>query len=567
MKSLSFLASLSLFALSTTAHADFITGQVVNSMGVGIPGVDIDVKNLGGGGDPAISNDGTDAFGFFNTTVPNGFYRVSFTPPPAASSLVLEVDNVVVVGTANMGVVALQAGSAVSGRFINELAAPLAGINVDVDVVATGEEVDPLPMDVSDVFGQFTVIVPKEPVRLEIKPNPIFGLAPRSIDVDGSNPIDVGDITMRPGFTLTAFLRDANTLLPLTGVDLDVVDPLTKTELFTPGDNSVSGVLDVTIPTGTYDLEFRPGLGSSLAPMAITGFVVTGSHNIGNVDLVAGQTLFGTITDAMGAPAVGVDLDLNDPTTGTSILLTTNDNTNINGMYTVQAPAGTYTATFRAPVELGLSDLVIPNVVLNGTTQLNGMMSAAPPVTYTSWCNGDGGNQLGCTNCPCMNNATAGTIGGCLNSAGTSARLFATGDPSVSLPPAIATDLRFSIAGVPPNAFCILNSGNGVAPGSAVNPCFGLNSGTQAAAFDGLRCAIQSTRRHGGRSADSLGNVGVTNNPWGGEGGPPVGIAVAGPGFIAGQTRYFQVINRDDSLLSCMRGLNTSQAVEVTFTP
>ncbi len=100
-----------------------------------------------------------------------------------------------------------------------------------------------------------------------------------------------------------------------------------------------------------------------------------------------------------------------------------------------------------------------------------------------------------------------------------------------------------------------------------MNPCFGLGSGAQALQFDGLRCAITNTRRHGGRSADVNGEVGVTNAPWGGEGGPPVGIAVAGTGFVAGQTRFFQVINRDDAMAVCMRGLNTSQGVSVTFTP
>ncbi len=189
------------------------------------------------------------------------------------------------------------------------------------------------------------------------------------------------------------------------------------------------------------------------------------------------------------------------------------------------------------------------------------------PPPFPEFCNGDGGNQLGCTNCPCMNNAAPGSIGGCLNSAGTPAQLIASGDPSVSLPFGALTDLRFSLAGAPPSAFCILNSGNGVAPGGMANPCFGLNSGIQAMQFDGLRCAIMSTRRHGGRSANVNGEVGVTNSPWGGEGGPNVSIAQAGPGFVAGQTRFFQVINRDDPLASCMRGLNTSQAIEITFTP
>ncbi len=195
------------------------------------------------------------------------------------------------------------------------------------------------------------------------------------------------------------------------------------------------------------------------------------------------------------------------------------------------------------------------------------MVIKFPAGNFNSFCNGDGGNQLGCTDCPCGNNAPMGTIGGCLNSAGTSANLIASGSQSVSLPSGDTTDLRFALSGAPAGAFCILNSGDAVAPTSMANPCFGLNSGAQAAVFDGLRCAVMNTRRHGGRSADGNGDVGLTHLPWGGEGNPAAGLAVAGGGFAAGQTRFFQVINRDDPLAVCGRGLNTSQAVEVTFTP
>jgi hypothetical protein len=181
-------------------------------------------------------------------------------------------------------------------------------------------------------------------------------------------------------------------------------------------------------------------------------------------------------------------------------------------------------------------------------------------------CNGDGGDQLGCTNCPCMNNAAPGTLGGCLNSVSSSARLIASGNPSMTLPSGSTVDLRFSLTGAPASAFCILNSGDAVAPTGAANPCFGQSSGVQAVQFDGLRCAVVNTRRHGGRSADSNGDVGATNNPWGGEGAPALGL-VQFAGFVSGQTRYFQVINRDDPTLACMRGLNTSQALEIRFTP
>lgn len=189
-----------------------------------------------------------------------------------------------------------------------------------------------------------------------------------------------------------------------------------------------------------------------------------------------------------------------------------------------------------------------------------------------NFCNGDGGDGLGCTDCPCGNNAptvVGGTIGGCLNSAATSARLRASGSASVSLANFDTKDLRFSLTGAPPLAFCFLNSGDALAPTDATNACFGLDSGAQATAFDGLRCAVVNTRRHGGRSANASGDVGENGagNPWGGEGSPAAGIAVTGAGFVAGQTRFFQVIHRDDPLAQCMRGLNTTQAVKVLFTP
>ncbi|MEM7518638.1 MAG: hypothetical protein AAF368_17160, partial [Planctomycetota bacterium] len=186
---------------------------------------------------------------------------------------------------------------------------------------------------------------------------------------------------------------------------------------------------------------------------------------------------------------------------------------------------------------------------------------------FPDHCNGDGGDQAGCSDCACSNNAAPGTIGGCLNSNASSARLLASGDPSISLPASSTTDLRFALEGAMPSVFSALFSGSSLAPVSPSQPCFGLNSGALSPAFDGLRCASLSVLRHGNRGTDTDGRVGFTNSPWGGEGNPVDGIAQAGSGFAAGQVRYFQVVYRDDPALSCMTGLNTTQAVEVTFVP
>ncbi len=174
---------------------------------------------------------------------------------------------------------------------------------------------------------------------------------------------------------------------------------------------------------------------------------------------------------------------------------------------------------------------------------------------------GDGGDQLGCTDCPCNNNAPVGTIGGCLNSAGQSARIYALGTPSVA-----ADTLSFRMTGGVPSAFGILLSGSELLPQNMANPCHGLGSGVTALGLDGLRVAGVGIRRHGGRSMDESGSAGFLNNGWGPPSNPLGGFS-AQAGFTAGESRHFQVIYRDFPNLSCGTGLNTSQAVSVTFTP
>jgi len=181
-------------------------------------------------------------------------------------------------------------------------------------------------------------------------------------------------------------------------------------------------------------------------------------------------------------------------------------------------------------------------------------------------CVGDGGNQTGCTSCPCGNQAPAGSSGGCLNSTGRGARLIPSGSPSVSLPLGSTQDLRFDAEDLPPLTFCVLSAGDVLAPESMAHPCFGLGFGATDLAFDGLRCVSTNTRLHGGRRTDAQGEVGVTNSSWGGAGAPPAGIAQRF-GYVAGQTRYFQLIHRENALSVCARGLNTSQAVGIGFTP
>ena len=198
--------------------------------------------------------------------------------------------------------------------------------------------------------------------------------------------------------------------------------------------------------------------------------------------------------------------------------------------------------------------------------ELYGVPAGAPPPMFVESCNGDGGNQLGCTDCLCGNNGAPGTVGGCTNADSRNARLLGSGTPSVS-----SDTLRFEMTGGTSSSFAVLTSGGAIAPNNPGNPCFGLDSGIQAVTLDGLRCAVQAVQRHGSRSIDANGDVGTGipgpgNQGWGPPSGPPGGLALQG-GFGAGQTRHYQVIYRVDPLLGCMTGQNTSQAVTVLFQP
>ena len=140
------------------------------------------------------------------------------------------------------------------------------------------------------------------------------------------------------------------------------------------------------------------------------------------------------------------------------------------------------------------------------------LLSSVAPCGAPDFCFGDGGDQMGCTDCPCANNAAPGSGGGCINSAGTSAVLTSAGGGSVSLP-----NLCFAMSGGNPSSFAILTSGAARAPNSVTNPCFGQNpgSGIQSISLDGLRCVVLNVLRHGSRAVDSNGDIGLTTNSWG----------------------------------------------------
>jgi hypothetical protein len=382
------------------AQAQTITGRVVDVNGVGIAGVDLDVENNGGGGDPSVSQDFTDAAGNFTTTVvPAGIYDLVFSPPrpPTSTHLKTRLTNRAVVGVVNLGTIVLPRGVSLGGRVVTPGGAPIAGVDLDVRVVATGTSLE-LVGDTTDAFGSFLIAVPPEPIQLQVDPRglPLVVYAPLALDLAPSVNTNVGDQVLRPGFTISGFLRSNG--LPVSGADFDLRRSATGVDVFVQQDtSSATGAFSWIVASGTYDIEIKPKAGDLFVALEALGVPLTANQGVGVLQLESGVVLSGNVQACEGGPAADVDVQVTR-SSGQEVALA-RDNTDPAGNYAVVVPFGTLDVAFRHPT---LGRASHPGVFVNGPTFLNARVSPVAAVVR----NGAGVNALR------YSNATLPRLGG-----------------------------------------------------------------------------------------------------------------------------------------------------------
>ncbi len=373
--------SLAVASVAQPALAQTLSGRLVDANGFGVAGVDIDLKAQGGGSDPTLSQDFTDANGYFTTSVtPAGTYRVEFIPPapPASSSMYLRLDNVAVSGATNLGTIALPQGIALSGRCVDAFGAPLAGVNLDI-TNAAGADVN-LVHDTSDANGFFAVAAPAGAIRVDFDSRPVIGplVAPQRRALTLSAPTTMPNVVHPPGFVLSAFVKRQSNNAAVAGLDVDVFDSASQVELYTPDDTTDAlGFFDTVVPAGVFDIRFDAPAGSGLASLELASRVVTTTTFLGTQLLPPGFTLSGVVTSNTGAPQNGVDIDVHVVSTGASVYLGS-DNTNAAGQYSVVVPAGTYRVDFSPPYSVPLAGAQVPSLVVSANKVQNATLPSCP---------------------------------------------------------------------------------------------------------------------------------------------------------------------------------------------
>lgn len=534
-------AFLPLFLMVHSARADFLDGRAVNSSGIGVANLNIDVVDLATGNMPSISGDLTNGTGFFHVTMPSGNYRVIFKPPapPASTDLYTSVEPVFVAGTTNIGTVTLLPGVSLSGRVLNPGGAGVANVDLDTVILATGVNY-PLVHDLSDGSGNFIFAAPAGAIELRFDPSAASGqtLAPRTLILNLSGSTALGNVSLAPGFIVSAIVRGPAGQA-VGACDGEAIDATTGVHLYTPGDDSsVSGFVDFTVPAGTYNFEFCAPMALHLANTRISGINVSANTTLGIVTLPAGLALSGTVLSYLGQPVDASVVQLRSNTTGT-IVPVCNEKTDAAGLYSMIVPSGDFRVVFLPPDAQVLGSDVHYGFTVNSDTTLDGTL----PPAFSVLCAGDGSTSSAC---PCANFGAAGH--GCANSQDAAgARLVALGSTAVD--PATGTD-------------SIVLSASGMTSVSSINSIFlqGDAVNSSGSLFgDGVLCLSGFLIRLGSKATP----IGAAQFPG------PGNLSVSQKGMVvpgSGAVRNYQTYYRNAAAAFCPpETFNVSNGVQITW--
>ncbi len=188
--------------------------------------------------------------------------------------------------------------------------------------------------------------------------------------------------TVSAQFVLSGTVTDSS-LVPLSAVQVLLYDALGNPIGIPSTLTNASGFYSIAgLPTGTYGLEFVPSVQGHLGE-TFTGISVVGNTTF-DVMLAAGYNLTGFVRDDLGQGIFDIDLNVYEQATGIK-LVTSGDNTDINGFYHITVPPGEYRIRYR-PVGL-FADPWVPvefsNVVIASDTAIDVTMFLGYEVSGT----------------------------------------------------------------------------------------------------------------------------------------------------------------------------------------
>ena len=382
-------------------------------------------------------------------------------------------------------------------------------------------------------------------------------LQPESVSIDASGLVVVGD---KQSGSCLIFERDAaatwalvDTLGPFgVGVE-DVcihegsIAVLTSTETrYFESDQSGSWVQSQELPLGGEAVTLNADylcVGSSLSLGQVSIF----ERSLGSWALVDTITGPANLPDGWTTSGFGVDVDLHGEKLAVAASSGPGQLIDLSGAQRTELRCWYQYDQNTPGVSIDQDRLL---TTCNGRLRIHSLDGGLPVL----FCQGDGGDQLGCTDCPCGNEAVHGALGGCSTAPnrGFGGLLSATGRLSAS-----EDTLELSVANAEGLSFAILLSGANALPMPGAGCPQGAGIITPNFPLNGLRCiGGGGLQRHGVLATDLAGDtIGVWSD------------LIASGSFIAGQVQNFQCFYRQPLDVLCGTGQNTTNAVRAVVLP
>lgn len=324
------------------AIGHFISGQVVNSDGVAVSGLDINAYDIVTGLSAPLTLDDTDLTGAFDVLIPDAIFDIvirQVTPIPGVEYAPVLIPNVDIYQNVVLGQITIHDGFHVTGQVVNSLGQPLRNANFDAEDAA-GNRLW-LTNDGTSVTGGFDLLLPEGLISLEVDP-PVLGplLVTQQLEVAVGPSLDIGQITLPDGVSITGHLIDPlGFSVPSVNVELRDL----STNLIIPAaheNGNAEGLFNAVVEPGDYDLLFDPPLASGVGSMTLPGVSAPQSVALGDIPLPAGHHFSGIILDG-SSTATGAELVLTDIATST-VLPRIGNRSGVVGEFSIQVPTGVY---------------------------------------------------------------------------------------------------------------------------------------------------------------------------------------------------------------------------------
>lgn len=342
-----------------------LSGRVVDSGGLGLDSIQIDLRDALTGSKVFVSFNGTDSLGNYIVAAPGGVFNIRFTPPYGSRMVAVQADSVEINSDLTRDQI-LSPGALVNCMVTDSAGTPLAGVDFDFTDENTNARAF-TPFDITDSEGR--TIVSLSPatytVRVDPPPGALFDrvtLTGLPLSGDTSLAIILPEVD-RVSFGGRVVGQDG---AGLGNIDIGLRSSITGSDVPLSNNTTAStGLFNIAVPRGLFDVSFSPPRGSRYAGKRLSQAAFEADTTWGDVALDTGAIFSARVLSPQGVPVAEVDFDF--LLGGDAEIFTSNDNTDEAGEADITLPIGLYTIVLTPSGGSGFDAMTIADVAIAGT--------------------------------------------------------------------------------------------------------------------------------------------------------------------------------------------------------